>query len=131
MFGKKENTKTKTKKKGTIKNEEEEVIISNNTNDVVEPEKVDETQDEEVEMSAEDIVDEYNSLTTEINDSLSNIYDEKQLVETATDKLEKLDSIEEMVDKKMEQLKNNDIVKKQLNRDFGGFWNGVSSGWEY
>ena len=81
-------------------------------------------------MSAEDIVDEYNSLTTEINDSLSNIYDEKQLVETATDKLEKLDSIEEMVDKKMEQLKNNDIVKKQLNRDFGGFWNGVSSGWE-
>lgn len=128
MFGKKE--KTKTKKKGTIKNEEEEVIISNNTNDVIEPEKVDETQDEEVEMSAEDIVDEYNSLTTEINDSLSNIYDEKQLVETATDKLEKLDSIEEMVDKKMEQLKNNDIVKKQLNRDFGGFWNGVSSGWE-
>lgn len=129
MFGKKE--KTKTKKKGTLENEEEEVIISNNTNDVIEPEKVDETQDEEVEMSAEDIVDEYNSLTTEINDSLSNIYDEKQLVETATDKLEKLDSIEEMVDKKMEQLKNNDIVKKQLNRDFGGFWNGVSSGWEY
>ena len=128
MFGKKE--KTKTKKKETIKNEEEEVIISNNTNDVIEPEKVDETQDEEVEMSAEDIVDEYNSLTTEINDSLSNIYDEKQLVETATDKLEKLDSSEEMVDKKMEQLKNNDIVKKQLNRDFGGFWNGVSSGWE-
>jgi len=128
MFGKKE--KTKTKKKGTIKNEEEEVIISNNTNDVIEPEKVDDTPDEEVEMSAEDIVDEYNSLTTEINDSLSNIYDEKQLVETATDKLEKLDSIEEMVDKKMEQLKNNDIVKKQLNRDFGGFWNGVSSGWE-
>ena len=129
MFGKKE--KTKTKKKETIKNEEEEVIISNNTNDVIELEKVDETQDEEVEMSAEDIVDEYNSLTTEINDSLSNIYDEKQLVETATDKLEKLDSIEEMVDKKMEQLKNNDIVKKQLNKDFGGFWNGVSSGWEY
>lgn len=129
MFGKKENTKTK--KKGTIKNEEEEVIISNNTNDVIEPEKVDDTQDEEVEMSAEDIVNEYNSLTTEINDSLSNIYDEKQLLETATDKLEKLDSIEEMVDKKMEQLKNNDIVKKQLNRDFGGFWNGVSSGWEY
>lgn len=119
---------------GDVINEDEEKQVDET--EVVEevvnesPEVVEE--EEEKEITTEEIIDEYKNVTNEINNNLSNIYEENQLLETAEQELERLDSVEELVDNKIKQLeKNKDALKKYNNINFSRFWNGVSSGWDY